>query len=137
MDPLSITASVIAVLDLTAKVVSYLYTFKNASKDQKRYAVEASALFHLLTNLKIHIDEATPTDPWYANIRALGSENGPLSQYKDALERLADRIIPKDGGSKAAAPLLWPFSKSEVAEIFTVIERLKSLTSIALEMDHL
>lgn len=137
MDPLSTTASIIAILQLTTTLVNYLTGVKGASEDQKRYTIEASQLYTLLLNLKYRLEEATPTSPWYARARELGAENGPLSQYKAALERLVDKVVPKDGARKIASRVLWPFNKAEVAEIFSTIERLKSLTSIALEMDHL
>ncbi|KAI1824490.1 hypothetical protein F4861DRAFT_256658 [Xylaria intraflava] len=137
MDPLSVTASVIAVLQLTATVVNFLNNVKNASESQKQCAIEASNIFALLTSLKYRLEEATPADPWYARVRALAVEKGPLSQYRAALERLAAKILPRDGVPKVVAALLWPFNKEEVSEMFTTIERLKSLVSIALEMDHL
>ncbi|KAJ6257541.1 Vegetative incompatibility protein [Drechslerella dactyloides] len=136
MDPLSTIASVIAVLQLTAAVVNCLNEVKNASKDQKRLAIEASNLFALLTSLKYRIEEANTTDPWYARAHALTVENGPLSQYKDALELLVTKLVPKHGAGKVVAAFTWPYNKGEVAEILTTIERLKSTISIALEMDH-
>ncbi|KAI0010236.1 hypothetical protein F4779DRAFT_320493 [Xylariaceae sp. FL0662B] len=136
MDPLSITASVIAVIQLTAKAVNYLNDVKNASKDQKRCAREVSNLFPLLTNLKHSIESANPTEPWFARACELAVEDGILTQYKAALERLIVKTTPKDGVGKIGTAFRWPLNKGEVAEIFTTIERLKSLTSIALEMDH-
>jgi len=41
------------------------------------------------------------------------------------------------GLQKAVGALVWKFSKDEVDDILSRIERLKSLTQIALEMDHL
>jgi hypothetical protein len=137
MDPLSLTASITAVLQLTATLVNYLNDVKNASNDQKHCAIEASSLFGLLTSLKYRIEDASSTDPWFTRARALAVENGPLSQYKVALERLVTKVTPREGSQKIVAALLWPFRKGEVAGIFATIERLKSLTSIALEMDHL
>ncbi|KAK6336186.1 hypothetical protein TWF696_001749 [Orbilia brochopaga] len=136
MDPLSTTASVIAILQLTTTVANYLNGVKNASKDQKRCAIETSNLFALLTSLKYRLEEATSTDPWYDRVRTLTEENGPLSQYKLALEQIVAKAIPKDGPGKVVAALKWPFNKAEVTEIFAAIERLKSLINIALEMDH-
>ena len=137
MDPLSIAASVIAVLQLTTKVVGYLNSVKNATKDQARCAIEASNVLSLLTSLRFRLEEASRNDPWYCAIRALAVENGPLDQYKDALERLLDKIAPQDGPGKVRGVLLWILDKQEVAEILSKVERLKALTQIALEMDHL
>jgi hypothetical protein len=137
MDPVSVTASIVAVLQLTATVVSYLNDIKNASKDQRQFAVEASNIFGLLTSLKCRLDEEDPTDSWFTAVRALAVENGPLDQYKAALECLVAKTAPVDGARKLSGALLWTFNKGEAAEILAKIERLKSLTNIALEMDHL
>ena len=137
MDPLSVTASIIAVLQLTASVVGYLSDLKNATKDQTRCIIEASNILSLLTSLRFRLEDANEDDPWYTAIRALAVENGPLEQYKTALERLVLKTTSEDGVGKVRKILLWKFNKQEVAEIFSKVERLKSLTQIALEVDHL
>ena len=140
MDPLSVTASVIAVLQLTQTAVSYLNDIKNASKDQRKYTVEASNIFWLLTCLKNRLEDASDKDlegPWYNTVRALAVENGPLDQYMAVLERLVAKTRPKDGAAEARYKLLWTFRSAEAAQILENIERLKTLIIIALEMDHL
>ena len=137
MDPLSVTASIIAVLQLTASVVGYLSDLKNATKDQTRCIIEASNILGLLTSLRFRLEEANEDDPWYTAIRALAVENGPLEQYKAALECLVSKTTSQDGVGKVRKALLWKFDKQEVAKILSKVERLKSLTQIALEMDHL
>jgi len=76
-------------------------------------------------------------DPWFTAIRALNVENGPLDQYKQALEQLRSRIDVGNGPQNIKRRLVWKFSKAEVAAILVRMERLKSLVSIALENDHL
>lgn len=137
MDPLSVTASVIAVLQLTAEVTKYLYDIKDAPKECRQYTIEASNLQNLLTNLHYHVEDATSNDPWYTALRALNVENGPLDQYKQALEQLLSRVTIQDGLQKIKRRLIWKFSKAEAESILRRMERLKSLVSIALEMDHL
>ncbi|XTI90461.1 hypothetical protein V2W45_1188742, partial [Cenococcum geophilum] len=136
MDPLSVTASIITVLQLTASAVSYLSDLKNTTKDQARCIIEASNILSLLTSLRFRLEDANEDDPWYTAIRALAVENGPLEQYKAAIERLVSKTTSQDGVGKVRKILLWKFNKQEVAEIFSKVERLKSLTQIALEMDH-
>jgi hypothetical protein len=48
MDPLSITASVIAIVQLTGTVIGYLNDVKDAPKDCKEVKVEAANLYSLL-----------------------------------------------------------------------------------------
>lgn len=137
MDPLSITASIIAVLQLTSSVVEYLDSVKDASKDRASCAIEASNLYGLLVNLRFRLEEANPNEPWYTAVRALAAQNGPLDQYKSALEQLQPKVITGSGIKKIGNALVWKFNKEEVMTILSRIERLKSLVQIALEMDHL
>jgi hypothetical protein len=138
MDPLSATGSIIAVLQLSAKVLGYLNDVKDASKDRAKCAVEASNVYSLLLNLRFRLEEGSADAPWYTAVRALGVENGPLDQFKQALEALQTKMT--DGGrlkKKAGEALVWKFKKEEIATILDRIERLKALVEIALQMDHL
>ena len=137
MDPLSGTASIIAVLQLSAKVLGYLNDVKDASKDRAKCAVEASNIHSLLINLRFRLEEGGTDATWYTAVRALGVENGPLDQFKQALEALQTKMT--DGGrlKKAGEAQVWKFKKDEIASILGRIERLKTLIEIALQMDHL
>jgi hypothetical protein len=137
MDGLSVAASIIAVLQLTGAVIGYLNDVKDASKECQQCAIEASNLQSLLINLLYQLNQGQTGDPWYIAVRALNVENGPLDQYKQALEQLRSRVELQDGIQKLKRRLLWKFSKEEVASILARIERLKSLVNTALEMDHL
>jgi hypothetical protein len=140
MDPLSLTASIIAILQLTSTVINYLNDLKNASKDQARCATEASNVYCLLINLKYRLEEAKSENAsWHTAVRLLNVANGPLDQYRSALEQLQSKVIKASasGPQKAVRVLVWKFSKDEVDDILSRIERLKSLTQIALEMDYL
>ncbi|PSN58893.1 hypothetical protein BS50DRAFT_662991 [Corynespora cassiicola Philippines] len=137
MDPLSVTASIIAVLQLSTKVLGYLNDVKDAPKDRAQCAIETSNLYHLLVNLRVRVEEGDPLKPWYTSVRALAIENGPLDQFKQALETLQAKMT--DGGrlGKAGQALVWKFKKQEVDNFLGRMERLKSLVGIALELDHL
>jgi hypothetical protein len=137
MDGLSVTASVITVLQLTNSVIGYLNDIKDGPEDCRQCTIEACNLQNLLINLRYRLEQTQAGDPWFTAVRALGVENGPLDQYKQVLEQLRCGVETQDGVQKLKRRLLWKFSKEEVARILARMERLKSLISIALEMDHL
>lgn len=137
MDPLSVTASVIAILQLTAEVTGYLKEVKNATEECQRCRLEVSNLYNLLINLLYHLNQRGEDDSWYTTVEALNVENGPVEQYKQALELLLDRVELGDGLQKVKKRLMWKFNKDEVASILLRVERLKTLVSIALQLDHL
>jgi hypothetical protein len=137
MDSLSVMASIIAVLQLTNKVIQYLTDIKNAPKECQQCVVEASNLLNHLISLRYHAEHAQIGDPWFEQLRKLNVKDGPLDQYKQALEQLCSRVENRDGIQELKRRLLWKFSGKEVAAILARMERLKSLVSIALEMDHM
>jgi hypothetical protein len=59
MDPLSVTASIIAVLQLSAKVLAYLNDVKDASKDRAQCEIETLNLYSLLLNLRCRLEEGS------------------------------------------------------------------------------
>ena len=137
MDPLSVTTSVIAVLQRTGEVIGYLNDVKDAPNECQQCAIEASNLQNLLINLRYRLEQGRTGDPWFTAVRSLNVENGHLDQYKQALEQLQSRVDVGNGAQKIKRRLVWKFSKAEVAGILARMERLKILVSIALEMDHL
>src|ERR1700712_2119883 len=100
MDPLSAAASIIAVLQLTGTVIGYLNDVKNAPKECQQCTIEASNLQSLLLNLRYRMEQGQAGDPWFTAVRALNIENGPLDQYKQALEQLLSRVEDQDSLQK-------------------------------------
>jgi hypothetical protein len=137
MDPLSVTASVVAILQLSAKVLSYLNNVKDAFKGHVQCTIEASNLHNLLTNLRFRLEEGHDHLPWFSAVQALAVENGPLDQFKQALEILQAKITGGGQLKKVREALIWKFKKEEVDAILARMERLKTLVEIALQMDHL
>jgi hypothetical protein len=137
MDGLSVAASIIAVLQLTGQVITYLNDVKDAPRECRECMVEVSNSNTLLLELNLHLSEASSQEPWYAEVQTLAVKDGPLDQYKLALQHLLAKVEPTNKVRKLAKILTWNFIKEEVASILARMERLKTLVSIALEIDHL
>ena len=137
MDPLSVTAGIIAVLQLSTKVISYLNDVKDAPKDRAQCAIEVSNLQSLLLNLRFRLEGGDTSQEWYNAVRELAVEKGPLDQFKEVLETLQAKMIGGGRLIKAGEALVWKFKKEEIVSYLTRIERLKTLIGIALQMDHL
>jgi hypothetical protein len=136
MDPLSVTASIIAVLQLTVKIIEGLKDAKDASTDRSQFTTEIQNLRDLLVALLSRVDEDS-SDPWHTNVRQMGGQDGLIYQYRVALEQLKDKISNGQGVKKMTKTLLWKYIQQDAERILLRIERLKSLVQIALEMDHL
>src|SRR5947207_8740141 len=126
MDPLSVAASVITVLQLTGVVIGYLNDVKDAPKECRKCTIEASNLQNLLINLRYLLEREQTGDAWFRAVSSLNVENGPLDQYRQSLEQLRSRVEIQDGVQKVKRRLLWKLGKEEVAGILVRMERLKS-----------
>lgn len=111
MDPLSVTASIVAVVQITATVIDYLRSIKDAPKDRARLAIEASSVYNRLVNLQYRLEEGERGERWFTGIRALAVQNGPLDQYRNTLEQLQEKITGGGRLRKLGDALLWKFTK--------------------------
>lgn len=137
MDPLSLTASIIAVLQLTTALTTYLNNIHHATAEQKKITVEACNLYSLLTTLRFRVEDARTDDPWFDQVKLLNVANGPLDQFKQVLDRIMERISPSGKKERIKSALVWQWTKSDIDEALQQMERLKTLVNIALTNDHL
>jgi hypothetical protein len=131
-DPLSVSASIIAVLQLTGSIISYLKDVHDAPQDRINFLVEISGLDGLLDALQKRVQEAKSGDPWLFELQALAVENGPLDQFNSDLKRLASKLEPLNGLKEVTRRLTWKFSRTEIKNILSKIERIKTLVTFAL-----
>jgi hypothetical protein len=131
------TASIIAVLELTTALMGYINDVKHATREQVKVAVEASNLYGLLNSLRFRVEEARSGEPWFNQVKLLGVENGPLDQFKDLLEKMVEQIPSSRKRDQVKSALTWKFTKLEVEDALKRMERLKSLIQYALTEDLL
>lgn len=138
MDPLSVTASIIAIVQVSSVVIKGIKGLKDTSTDRTQCSNEISNLSVLLVRLMHRLDEASTNDIWHTEVRLLTATDGPIHQYKSALEQLQSKFTSSASSKiKIVGTFRWIFIKEDVANILTCIERLKSLTQIVLQMDSL
>ncbi|CAI6095091.1 unnamed protein product [Clonostachys chloroleuca] len=133
MDPLSTTASVIAVLQLTSKIVQYLNSASGATKERKALRDELRACERVLEQLKDRCDEGDGDTEWNSSIKVLEGPDGPLGRLWVMLQKMEDRLQRRDGpAERLITAVKWPFIQKEVKEIFAAMDREKSLLTLAL-----
>jgi hypothetical protein len=137
MDGLSGVASIIAVVQIAASVISYLKDIKDAPKECRMCMVEISNSSTLLLKLDLHLSESSSQERWVAEVQDLAVKDGPLHQYQQALQHLRAKVESKSKVRKLVNALTWNFIKEDVASLLGRMERLKRLVSVALEMDSL
>ena len=136
MDPLNISASIIAILQLSASVIGFINDVKGYDDDRTRIPAEIASTQGFLYILKDKAERA-PCEEFWGTMRSLNLPNGPLEQFKLALERLESKLQPDKGLKKIRKALTWPLQKGEVQDILSTIERQKSIFLLAITNNHM
>ena len=136
-DPLSISASIVTVLQLAKDVIGYLNDARNAPKDRQRLRDEISSTAYYLYMLKDAAERAARSDEIPPSITSLFGDQGPLKQFQSALEQLTAKLIPVGRFKGPACCLIWPFERSHIDQILASIERQKGLFTLALQTEDL
>ncbi len=134
-DPLSVTASIIAVIQLSSDVVKYINGVHGATKERKRLRDEVRACEFILRQLKDDAGDRDQGKAWSETIKALESTDAPLGRLWLALNIVKAKLELKTGLEKTLASLKWPFNGKEVEKIISAIEREKTLLHLALAND--
>ena len=137
MDPLSISASISAVLQLTGTVIQYLNSVKGAPKDRQRLLSELCNVSSMLYVLEDQASQEKQGNASSSTLLSLNGPNGPIKQFKTALERLEKKLRPVEGLRNIVKTIAWPFQKEEITEIINAIERQKTLFNLARQNDHM
>jgi len=127
MDPLSLAASIIALLQLTSSVVQYIGDVADGREERIGLRNEISSTYgplHMLHDRivaeKKRLDAGEEAnESWLSSVMQLGVKNGPMRQYERVLEELQverDKYItPSVGKLKKVKSwgkaLAWPISE--------------------------
>ena len=152
MEPLSVTANVIAVLQATEAVISiccdYQSSVKGSEWELPRVLREIRGLQDVLGMLKELTEEAEMPDSSYQfRLPALRSlcdpDTGALDNCSAELEALKCKLTPSawsgPAGSKRRGlveALSWPLKKGETEKILKSIERTKNTINMAMAVDQ-
>ena len=135
MDPLSITASTIAIIQISSDIIGYINGATGATKERKRLRDEIRSCEFILRRLNDEASDAEEWSAWSATIKALEGPDAPLSRLQSALNAVKAKLEPKKGLKNAFVTLKWPFDEKEIEKLISAIEREKSLLDLALTND--
>lgn len=143
MDPLSITAGLLSVIDValrtTTALTKYARDTKSASSDRKLLAEETLFLSKLLQRLHDHAEKARSDETWLADHRDI------VRQFEAAYDDLAMTLridtvtgqIKQESKLRVARTMLtWSFSKSEIYSLLERITRLQQYANLLLTDDQ-
>jgi len=139
MDPLSISVSIITLLQATDSVFKYVQDVIGAKEERTKIFQEVTTIRHFLLVLQNKVpDPAQPGDKWFKTLKSFKEPHGPLEQLQVSLDRLV-LMLKSAKAQKRFGNLSWTwhFKKEEVKEILANVERQKNCIALALENDHM
>ena len=137
MDPLSVSASLVALLQLSSTVIGYLSHVKSGPRELQKLRLEVCSTLPILSILQDEAEQAKSGGRWSSTLLSLDVPSGPIQQFRAALERLEVRLAPVKGWKKVDKAFTWPFEKEETLGILGTIERQKLLFTFARQNDHI
>jgi len=135
-EAVGLVGSIIAILELSAKVLGYLNDVKDTSTDRARCALEVANVRGLLEKLRHRIEERNDSDSLFQSARDV-IEGGGLDQFQDVLQQLYHGLTEGGRFRRAAQALKWDFKKEQVREILIRVARFNAVAITALQMDQL
>ncbi|KAF8542441.1 NACHT and WD40 domain protein [Trichophaea hybrida] len=138
MDPLSLSASVIAVVQISKEILTlcgkYALDVKGAKKDIENLRSEVTAL-HVVLNRVKDLAEGHHA----AKLPGLQSLAVAIGQCSSELEDLKTRLDPgkmRLAMNRLRISLKWPFESEDVNKCIAALERIKTTISLALCADQ-
>jgi hypothetical protein len=141
MDPLSITASAIAIVQISGAIINACYNYrsrlKSASNDASRIINELNALRTVIEALCQLLNDENETSPIHeSTLRRLSQADDILATCLASLEELSKRLEPKEGWRATKAIILWPLKESDMKRALQDIDITKDTVQLALAADQ-
>jgi hypothetical protein len=141
MDPLSITASIIAVIQLTGSVISAAYNYRNgvrnAPEDAVRIIEDLTELSQILEKLLKLIEKDRSTgSTQLTSVNTLIGSDGPLETCRKSLTELKSKLRPENGWRAVRKALTWPLKQDYIRQTLDEIAKAKATIDLALSVDQ-
>jgi Cdc6-like AAA superfamily ATPase len=123
MDLVSATASIIALIDGTYRLVEFLSDFKDGGKERMKLLAEVSNMACTLDSLREKLDQNLPT----AGLLTLTKPGGPLDQCTSIVATLTKELASKDAiAGRTVQRLWWSFKKEDVYHTVEQLHRIQA-----------
>jgi hypothetical protein len=140
MDGLSGAASVIAVIDISAKIIAACYQYSKAVRDAMddigRVQRKVGDITYILKKIERLFDSQDKTQ--------LSTTHGLLDSLSQCLQELKDIELKLDPGKTRKTmnriglrALKWPFTSKQVVKIVSSLEGYEQSFSLALQADQM
>lgn len=138
MDPLSISASIVALLQISGAVIKLLSAVASASNEIRCLVIEISTTRSLLSSIA---NLADVNEGWNECLRNMTTKNGPIPMLEDLLTKVEGRLsreVRKEGELRQLKKkLTLPWRVEETRNMLKSARVVRGLLAGALAVDHL
>lgn len=142
MDPVSLTASIIAIIQISGKVISICYDYRRAIKKSAEDAIkiikEIKSLQDVLERLlQLAEREGAKKIPRLASLQGLNQVEGTLTLCRSGLSSLKVKLEAPHGIKKFLKIMQLPLTEKEVKTTLDSISQMKGTLSLAIAADQM
>jgi hypothetical protein len=134
---LALTASIVAILQLSGAVINVLATAYAGTEDRNEIMAELSSITGVLFHLKDLVERSQSDGSWPVRMVSLASLPSQIAHFQSVLDGLYLKVKPVAGLGAIGKFLKWPFQKKQSQDILAALGRQKSDFLLCLGMDHL
>jgi hypothetical protein len=138
MEGLGVAASVIAVVDISAKVVSLCSQYAKGVKSAKP---EIDRLAKEIMNLRTALESVSRLLSTYRELESSQQLGAGIEDSRSRLEDLQAKLEPRQGHKVMSRvglrALKWPFQSREINRIIEELARCTQAISLALQVDQM
>lgn len=137
-DPLSMTASIIAIAQVSCTIITtamgYYGGVVDAREDILRLRSELRGLDIVLDSLH-DIINSTPTST--TRLQTLTASQFLIDDCRSVMDKINKKLGKPVTGLKLGARLVWPLKEKDINKLATIISRQRDILAAALGKDHL
>jgi hypothetical protein len=131
-DPLSITASIVAVVQVSGAIIQAITGLKAATKNIKKLEHEIKSIRSVLLPALERLERLGGDE--VVSLQFL-PDQGLLDEFRLQLEHLEKWLAPAIGLKKLLKAVSWKLKHAEVKDILDTIERQKTLFVLTLQSE--
>ena len=140
MDPLSITASTVAVVELLKEIIVSCYKYEKSvqdrDKDLDRLLYEMTSFERVLRHLELVLETEDSIGRQSFLLDLLGDKSGPVQQCKAVLEALKTQAETSGSFRRVGQALVWPLKKKDMVEAVDNVRKTREVLSLTLDADQ-
>lgn len=129
-DPLSTTASILTIAQISSKVIAFINGVKGGETIRKRLRDEVQSYDSALRKLQNDAEDFGDGDAWLETIKILKLPNALLHHLEVTLGLITERLEPTTEASKTLSLLTWPFWETEAEGMISATGRQIGLLNI-------